>query len=125
MSILKVCACALVAVVLAITLKKDTPAVSMMICTAFGVVLVINVLPYLKSLTDILNIIDKGSTADYFGIVLKSTGIAWAAQLTSQLCSDMGYGYVGNKVELAGKIIVLSYSLPVLHQLLGIIQALL
>ena len=62
-----------------------------------------------------------GVTEGYFGIVLKVIGIAYLSQFGSQLCMDAGESAVAAKIELAGKVMMMMVSAPVLLELLDVV----
>ncbi len=49
--------------------------------------------------------------------MLKVTGIAYLAQFGMQLCIDAGQSSIASKIELAGKIMIMIISAPVLISL--------
>ena len=57
-------------------------------------------------------------------IVLKVTGIAYLAQFGMQLCNDAGQTSIAGKIELAGKIMMMVVSAPVLLSLLDVVMGL-
>lgn len=59
---------------------------------------------------------------NYIQLLLKIIGITYVAELASELCKDAGYGTVANQVELAGKLTILTMSMPVLLALLEMIH---
>lgn len=50
----------------------------------------------------------------YLQTVLKIIGIAYIAEFTSQITKDAGQGAIASKIELAGKIIILTMAIPIL-----------
>ena len=62
---------------------------------------------------------------DFFPIIVKVLVVAYLADFTSQLCKDAGEGAIGSKVELAGKIIILYLSMPILFAILELINSIL
>ena len=60
----------------------------------------------------------------YFAVVLKVIGIAYLTQFGAQLCADAGEGTVAEKIELAGKILMMTAAAPVLIGLLELVMGL-
>ena len=56
--------------------------------------------------------------------VLKVIGIAYLTQFGAQLCADAGEGTVAAKIELAGKILMMTAAAPVLIGLLELVMGL-
>ena len=58
-----------------------------------------------------------GLSGELSGMLLRSAGIAVAAELGAQLCRDAGSGALAQKVELGGKILILCAALPMVLDL--------
>ena len=50
----------------------------------------------------------------YLSTVLKIIGIAYIAEFTSQITKDAGQGAIASKIELAGKIMILTMAIPII-----------
>lgn len=57
----------------------------------------------------------------YLNIVLKVVGIAYLAEFGSQLCEDAGEKAIGNKIQLAGKVMIFVVATPVILALMNMI----
>ncbi len=57
----------------------------------------------------------------YLNIVLKVVGIAYLAEFGAQLCEDAGEKAIGNKVQLAGKVMIFVIASPVILALVELI----
>ncbi len=76
------------------------------------------VFQFLKSVYD-----DMTYGKEYFPIIIKVLVVAYLADFTAQLCNDAGEKAIGNKVELAGKIIIFYLSLPILISILELVNS--
>ena len=76
------------------------------------------VFQFLKSVYD-----EMSYGKDYFPIIIKVLVVAYLADFTAQLCNDAGETSIGNKVELAGKIIIFYLSLPILVSILELVNS--
>jgi stage III sporulation protein AD len=114
MNIMQIAATAVVSVVLAVVLKKEKPVFAVIIGAVAGIMIIISVVPQLKSIIDLAS--DIGEMAGengYVGILFKIIGVAYVAQFASDICRDAGETALAARVMLAGKIIVAFYSMPV------------
>ncbi len=114
------------AAVLALTLKRESPVFSLLLAALMGIMLIIALLPRLKSIIDI--IIDIGDVAGengYTGILLKIIGITYVAQFASDICADAGEITLANKAVLAGKVLIAFYSMPIAASLIDQINIML
>ena len=80
----------------------------------------------LKELADVQNLFARlaelaGLKEDYLQILLKAIGVSYAAELASQVCSDLGEGGLAVKVGLMGKLCVFTLTAPLLLTMLEMI----
>ena len=59
-----------------------------------------------------------GINKEFFEILVKITGIAYLIDFGSNVCKDVGESAIASKVEFAGKVIIVTMSLPILTTLL-------
>lgn len=78
------------------------------------------VFQFLKTVYD-----DMTYGKDFFPILIKVLAVAYLTDFTAQLCRDAGENSIGNKVEMAGKIIIFYISLPILVSVLQLVNSIL
>ncbi len=119
----RIIALGLVATIFAVMLKKENPQIGLMVSAATGILIFFAICTPLGGLITLLrDAAEKaGVGSGYFGIVLKIIGIAYLAQFGAQLCADAGESAIAAKVELAGKILIMAASAPVLTALLELV----
>lgn len=122
----KVAIIAVMAVFLAMPLKKDKPEFSMLII--LGSCLIILGFA-LSRLWDIISFIHKvsgyiGDSSLYIDVLLKIIGITYVAEFSSNICRDAGYGAAGNQIEFFGRLMILAVSMPILMALIETIAKL-
>ena len=54
----------------------------------------------------------------FFSILLKITGIAYLSEFASNICKDAGETAIASKVELAGRVLIIALSIPIISTLL-------
>ena len=113
---------------LALVLKKENPQFALLTALATGVLLFLQICsPLGESLGRFVGwqMAEQAGVAEgYFGIVLKVIGIAYLSQFASQICADAGEGAVAAKIELAGKVLIMAISIPVLTEVLHVVLTL-
>lgn len=111
---------------LTLVLKKENPQFALLTALATGVLLFLRICGPLGELLDMLREMAEqaGVGEGYFGVVLKVIGIAYLSQFASQLCADAGEGAVAAKIELAGKVLIMAISIPVLTEVLHVVLTL-
>ena len=80
----------------------------------------------MDKLTGIINILTTlsnktGLNSEYLGILLKITGIAILTEFGVSICNDAGESAIATKIDLGGKIIIISISIPIIVALLELI----
>ncbi|MBR3697293.1 MAG: stage III sporulation AC/AD family protein [Clostridia bacterium] len=60
-----------------------------------------------------------------YGLLLKITGISILVQYAVTLCKDSGETAIANKIDLGGKVIIISLSIPIISASLTMLLELL
>lgn len=123
MNILKICLIAIIALIVILTIKAQMANISIMITIVSGVIIFMMIIPTLEevlnSILDIVSILDIG--IEHIGVILKIIGISYICEFSSQICIDAGENAIASKIELAGKILIMFISIPIITRLLGMI----
>ena len=124
MDIFQIACIAIVTTVL-VLLLQSRPELAMMVGLAGGVLILLQVLPYITNIVQAIEEVAQlaGIEMQYIGIVLKATGIAVLITVCSAVCKDAGQTAIAAKLEIAGRVVILMLSLPVLSQLFRVILA--
>jgi stage III sporulation protein AD len=127
MTILQVIATGILCAVLALTIKKQSPEVALLITIASSVLLFIMVLPDLAYAIGVFNQIGEKLDGGfrYVGLVLRVIGVAYMAELGASVCTDAGESAIAAKIDLAGRLIILVMAMPVIIDIVNIILGLL
>lgn len=120
MDIAKVIGIAFVAVIVISLIKNYRPEFAIYASIITGAIILIMVVNELTPIVSMLkNLSDKmGVSSKFFAILLKITGIAYLTEFGANVCKDSGESAVASKVELAGKILIISLSIPILLALM-------
>lgn len=119
MNIIGIVGTALIAAILAVTLKRYNQEYAVIISIIAGVVILVEILrnisPAVREITTLLS--GVGLTQEYGWILFKTLGICFLAQFAADSCRDAGESALASKVELAGKISILVLSLPLFEDI--------
>lgn len=112
--------------VLSISLKKYSPEYSMLMIIMTGIFLIFNILQMISPILSEIKKLSKnfGTFQDHIFTLLKVLAIAFLTQFSSDTCIDTGQTSLASKIELAGKVLILSVSLPLLTEVINIIVSL-
>lgn len=118
MEIIKIAGIGLVGAVLAILLKKQTPEISLQLSLATGLVITLLLAEHLLDSVAVLKNFAEQYAQVYaaVGLMLKIVGIAYVSESTAALLRDAGQSAVGGKVEFAGRVLIVSLSVPLLSE---------
>jgi len=126
MEISRIVVLAIMGTILVLMLKQESPHIGLIISIVTGILIFL----YLAApLREMLNLVQEtadkaGVTQTYLAIVLKVVAVAYLSQFGAQICADAGENAIAAKVELAGKVIIMSISIPVLSTLLDLVMGL-
>ena len=62
-----------------------------------------------------------GTGSQFLKILLKITGIAILTEFAVSICKDSGETAIASKIDLGGKIIIISISIPIITALLELV----
>ncbi|MBR5590753.1 MAG: stage III sporulation protein AD [Anaerotignum sp.] len=126
MEISKIIALGLIGTIFSVLLKKENPQIAMMAAVVTGVLIFLMLCVPLGNLLALLRETAEqaGVGEGYFSVVLKVIGIAYLTQFGAQLCADAGEGTIASKIELAGKVLMMTVAAPVLTGLLEMVMGL-
>ena len=123
MDIEKIIGIGRIAVILSVLLKGYRPEMATAITIITVALIFALISPRLKSvLVSFVDLAEKiGVEMQYMIIVIKVIGIAYVAQIGSEICRDAGENAIGTKIEIAGKVTILAFSMPIIYRLLEVV----
>ncbi len=127
MEILQVVALGLIVAVFTVLLRRERPEMALILALSFGVIVFLMVLNKLGAIINVFEDVTQRAQVDelYLATLLKILGIAYIAEFGAQVCRDSGEGTVANKIELAGKVLIMILALPIFVAILEAIMRLL
>lgn len=122
MRILSLLAIALAGTALSTLLQGERKEYGIICGLATGGLLLFMVIGELSGLFDAIStLMDKyGISSDYLTLMLKTIGIAYLCQFGIALCKDSGQGAIALKLELGGRVLLLSCALPAVMGLIEV-----
>ena len=120
MEIVKIAGIGLISLIVIVVIKQYRPEFAIYVSIVAGLLIMGIVISKLSGIVEILkNLTNKASlNASFLGILIKITGIAILTEFTTSICKDAGEGAIATKVDLGGKIIIMSMSIPIISSLL-------
>ena len=116
MDIFKFVAFTIISLILVITLKDIKKEIGVLLSIAAAVILLISTM---SGITYALNILEElieksGINREYLEVILKVTGIAYIVEFTKNICVDAGESALGTKIEIAGKVSIVTLTIPIM-----------
>lgn len=126
MEIFKVVGFAIISVVLIVLLKEEKKEIALLLTIVSGVCILLFALSKITPIIDMLNTLIDGSgiNKDFLVIILKITGIAYLVEFGKNVCIDAQQTAIATKLEIAGKVIIVSLSLPLIATLVNVLTGL-
>ncbi|MDO4270747.1 MAG: SpoIIIAC/SpoIIIAD family protein [Eubacteriales bacterium] len=117
------CGLALLALVLALTLKKDAPVIAFLLTLMTGILILMQAFGQFGGTAQRIGaMLEQGGITDSLYLpVAKTVGVAVVVRIMSALCKDAGQSALAAKLEIAGAALALSMCLPLLEQVLGLV----
>lgn len=120
MDIIKIIGIGLTALIIVIILKQYKPEFALYVSILAGIFILIlslsqisGVINLLKSLASKANI-----NSEFLGIILKITGMAILTEFAVSICKDSGETSIASKIDIGGKVMIITISIPIISSLL-------
>ena len=123
LDIVKIVGIGLIALIIIIIVKQYKPEFAVYISIITGVLILVMLMDKFQAIISLLsNVASKtGTGSSFLKILLKITGIAILTEFAVSICKDAGEGAIATKIELGGKIVIISVSIPIITALLELI----
>jgi len=110
----------LITTFLALIIKEQKPNFAFLLVLFVGCAIFLFLVDQLREIIHMVQKIASNANVNtiYVETILKIIGVAYIAEFASHISKDAGQGAMAAKVELAGKIIILAMSIPILSVLI-------
>ncbi len=127
MEIVKIIGVGIVGAMAALIVKEYKPSLAIPVSIITAVILFLMVLSQIGYVFGVINQIAAklNINTEYILTIIRIIGVAYLSQFGSEVCRDAGQNAVAAKVELAGKVLIVVMSLPVLITLMNLLIGLL
>ncbi len=121
MEIIKIIGIAFSAVIIIIIMKQYKPEFTLYISLIASALILFLLLNKISGIVTLLtNLANKmnGTSQEFLKILIKITGIAFLTEFAVSICKDSGESSISSKVDLGGKIIIITMSIPIISSML-------
>jgi len=127
LDIFKILAIALLTCVATLVVKQVKPDFASIVAIAGGVLILLMLIDYLEQIVGVFQLIVEKTNLSptILTTILKIIGVGYLTEFTSNICIDSGSSSLSSKVLLAGKVIILFMSIPILTNIIDLIVGIL
>lgn len=125
---LAICGMLLAATVLVLLIRESgQAALAAVFSLAVGALVLGRLVPRLGAIFDVFSGVAEqaGLNSNYLGVLLKILAISYVAEFAAALCRDAGEAAYATKLELAGKLAVITLGVPIIVNMLNSVLAIL
>ena len=120
MDIIKIIGIGLIAVIIVIILKQYKPEFTIYVSICAGIIILGLVMTRLSAIIQLLTELSNkvSDTNGFLTVLIKITGIAFLTEFAVSICKDSGETAIANKMDMGGKVVIVSMSIPIISGLL-------
>ena len=120
MDILKIIGIGLISLIIIIIARQYKPEFTLYISLLAGALILIFILDKIGGIINLLTSLSNKTAInnEFLILLIKITGIAFLTEFAVSLCKDTGETAIANKVDMGGKVIIVSMSIPIISSLL-------
>ena len=123
MEVLKIIGIGFTAIIISIIIKQYKPEFALYITLLAGTIILLMLIGKIALIIDLIsNLSNKaGINSSFIKILLKITGITIITEFAINICKDCGETAIASKIDLGGKVIIVSMSIPIITALLELV----
>lgn len=120
MEIIKIIGIGLVALILIIILKQYKPEFAIYVSLLAGALILALIFSKISGIIELINNLTNKISIhkEFVTLLIKITGIAILTEFTVSICKDSGETAIASKVDMGGKVIMVSMTIPIMAGLL-------
>ncbi len=123
MDIFKLLGFAVIATVLIVVIKEQRKEIALILSVFTSIAIIAYAMTQMSGVITMLeSLIEKsGISKDFMLIIFKVIGIAYLVEFGKNICMDAGQSAIATKLEMAGKVMIVVLSVPLINALLSVI----
>ncbi len=120
MDIIKIIGIAFLAIVIIVILKQYRPEFAIYASIIAGILILSLAFNTLSGIIEMIKSISSKTNinSEFLVILIKITGIAILTEFAVSISKDSGESAIASKVDIGGKIIIISMSIPIINALI-------
>lgn len=120
MDIIKIIGVGLIAVIIIVIIKQYRPEFTIYVSLMAGALIIMLIMDKISPVIDLLTSLSNKTAVnqEFLILLIKITGIAFLTEFAVSICKDSGETAIANKIDMGGKVIIISMSIPIISSLL-------
>ena len=120
MDIIKIIGVGLISLIIIIIVKQYKPEFTLYISLLAGAIILLFVIDKIEGIINLLVSISNKTSInnEFLKLLIKITGIAFLTEFAVSISKDTGETAIANKIDMGGKLIIVSMSIPIISSLL-------
>lgn len=126
MEVIKIVGVSIFAVIMIIILKNYRPEMALVLSIITGIGIMLYAISKMSSVINVLNdlVSKSGVNTDFLLIIIKVIGIAYMVEFGKNVCIDAGQSSIATKLEMAGKVVIVVLTIPLISSLVNVLVGL-
>lgn len=126
MEVIKIVGVSVFAVIMIIILKNYRPEMALVLSIITGIGIMLYAISKMSSVINVLNdlVSKSGVNTDFLLVIIKVIGIAYIIEFGKNVCIDAGQSNIATKLEMAGKVVIVVLTIPLISSLVNVLVGL-
>lgn len=126
MEVIKIVGVSIFAVIMIIILKNYRSEMALVLSIITGIGIMLYAISKMSSVINVLNdlVSKSGVNTDFLLIIIKVIGIAYIVEFGKNVCIDAGQSSIATKLEMAGKVVIVVLTIPLISSLVNVLVGL-
>ena len=127
MDVIKIIGIGLISLIIIIIVRQYKPEFTLYVSLLAGALILVFIMDKIGGIIDLLTSLSNKTAInnEFIILLIKITGIAFLTEFAVSICKDTGESAIANKVDMGGKVVIVSMSIPIISSLLETIVQLL
>lgn len=120
MEVIKIIGIGLIALILIIIIKQYKPEFAVYVSLIAGALILSLTFTKISGIIELINSLTSKVSIhqEFITLLIKITGIAILTEFAVSICKDTGEAAIASKIDMGGKVIMVSMSVPIIAGLL-------
>ncbi len=120
MDIIKIIGVGLISLIIIIIVRQYKPEFTLYVSLLAGALILLFIMDKIDGIISLLTSLSNKTAInnEFLGLLIKITGIAFLTEFAVSICKDTGESAIASKIDMGGKVIIVSMSIPIISSLL-------